>query len=573
MDNFLKTDSGFETTLKLVETINRSTDDYLFIWDIPADRRWIFGNVEKKYDICRSDGETVSTQDFMQIVYPADRATVTRELRFMANGEKEEYNLDYRWLNRQGDKVWVNCHGTLIRDAQNKPHLMIGRASEENLRHLYNPLTSLWNKVKLLQKMKHRLTQGTGYLMCLDVDNLAAINFAHGRAYGDALLKEIAEYLENRLGVGYAYHVDHNYFIADLENAGEEDVRDFYLQISEIMQDKCTLTAGAVPVSNQLFTNETQLLDSVNMTLKKAKEISNNRIEFFSPEDLRKRVSSVALLEEMKQSIENGYVGFEVYYQPQIHSGDYELYGVEALLRYTSPTRGMVYPDEFIPVLEQSRLICDVGMWVLEQALIQCKEWRKILPQLRVSVNFSSIQFEEALMAEEVLDKLRSVDLPGEALTIEITETVELHNNEQFRNTIKALKSFHINFAIDDFGTGYSNLGYLKQLNIDEIKIDRVFVSGIEKDTYNHKLISNVLEFAKVNSIRTCCEGVENMEELIILELLFPDVIQGYLFDKPNKPEAIERTYICPETEEYAARIVFLKKIQEYRMHGRKMTV
>ena len=176
-------------------------------------------------------------------------------------------------------------------------------------------------------------------------------------------------------------------------------------------------------------------------------------------------------------------------------------------------------------------------------------------------------------MAEEVLDKLRRVDLPGEALTIEITETVELHNNEQFRNTIKALKSFHINFAIDDFGTGYSNLGYLKQLNIDEIKIDRVFVSGIEKDTYNHKLISNVLEFAKVNSIRTCCEGVENMEELIILELLFPDVIQGYLFDKPNKPEAIERTYICPETEEYASRIAFLGKIQEYRMHGRKMTV
>ena len=107
----------------------------------------------------------------------------------------------------------------------------------------------------------------------------------------------------------------------------------------------------------------------------------------------------------------------------------------------------------------------------------------------------------------------------------------------------------------------------MKQLNIDEIKIDRVFVKGIEKDTYNHKLVSNVLEFARVNSIRTCCEGVENMEELVTLEVLFPDVIQGYLFDKPNCAEVIERTYICSRTAEYVARQQFIEKIREYKLN------
>jgi EAL domain-containing protein (putative c-di-GMP-specific phosphodiesterase class I) len=240
------------------------------------------------------------------------------------------------------------------------------------------------------------------------------------------------------------------------------------------------------------------------MTLKKAKAISNNRIEFFSSEDLSKKIASLALLEELKQSVENDCEGFEVYYQPQLRAGNYDLYGVEALLRYNSKTRGKVFPDEFIPVLEQSGLIKDVGMWVLEQALSQCKEWRKTLPNLRVSVNFSVLQFEDPYLAEKVVEKVREAKLTGDALTVEITESMEIHNSEQILHTMKYMKEYHINFSIDDFGTGYSNLGYLKHMNVDEIKIDRVFVSGIEKDTYNHNLISNVIEFAKGNAIRTC---------------------------------------------------------------------
>ncbi len=565
MDNFLKTTDGFETTLRLVETINRSTDDYLFIWDIKADTRWFFGDIDKYYDIRKNGSETNSTPDMLKIIYPADSEAVLKSLTQIAKGEKDTHNMDYRWVNRSGQKVWINCHGTVIRDNENKPHIMIGRVSEENLRHLYNPLTALWNKNKLRIDLKAYLEESGRYLMLLDIDNLSTINLTHGRDYGDCLLKEIADLCESLEESHAAYHVDHNYFAIVLNARSEQEVRRIHKQIREKMLGKCTFTVSAVPIDKTLFYDETQLMDSVNMTLKKAKNISNDRIEFFSAEDLSRKISSLELLEELKKSVENDFEGFEVHYQPQICAGSYEIYGVEALLRYNSKTRGRVFPDEFIPILEESRLIRVVGLWVLRQALIQCEKWRESLPELHVSVNFSALQFEDPQLAEKIIAIVDEIGLPGDALTVEITESVELHNNMQLDNNIKCLKQHNISFAIDDFGTGYSNLSYLKQMNVDEIKIDRVFVSGIEKETYNHKLVSNVIEFAKGNNIRTCCEGVENIHELAILELLLPDVIQGYLFDKPDTAEKIENTYIISSSPEFIQRGEFINTIQKFK--------
>ena len=565
MDNFLKSVDGFETTLKLIETINRSTDDYLFIWDIPADMRWFFGDIDTHYDIRKNGSETNNTSEMMRIIHPADREAVKKSLAQISSGEKDTHNMDYRWITRDGRTVWINCHGNVIRDSKNQPYLMIGRVSEENLRHLYNPLTSLWNKNKLRLDMKQRLAQGGGSLLLLDVDGLATINLSHGRSYGDDILKEIAQLCENLEWTETAYHVDNNDFALVLNVDSQEEILHVYKQIQEAMAEKCTITASAVPIDKALFLDETQLLDSINMTLKKAQGNGGNYLEFFSAEELSRKITSLELLEEMKQCIENDFEGFEVYYQPQVKAGTYALYGVEALLRYRSPSRGIVFPDEFIPVLEQSRLIQVVGMWVLEQSLAQCKKWRATLPDLHVSVNFSALQFEDPNLAEQVIQKVKNADLPGNALTVEITETMELRNSQQIINTIKNLKHFHINFAIDDFGTGYSNLSYLKQMNVDEIKIDRVFVSGLERATYNHNLISNVIEFAKGNAIRTCCEGVENPQELMTLEFLFPDIIQGYLFDKPNTADAIERRYIHSDFSEYSQRTLFIQKMQELK--------
>lgn len=565
MDNFFKTAEGFKTTLELMDTINHSTNDYLFVWDIHADTRWFFGDIDKYYDVRKNGSATNSTEEMMEIIHPADRAAVLESLTQIAEGKKEIHNMDYRWINRNGEIVWINCQGRVICDDEKKTHIMIGRVSEENLRHLYNPLTSLWNKNKLRQDLKKKLAVSKGYLLYLDIDGLTAINLTNGRAYGDELLKEIAEFCESHEQISVAYHVDYNDFVLILNVDSEDEVKKVFQDIRDQMIEKCTFTASAVPIEQSLFLDETQLLDSLNMTLKKAKAISNDRIGFFATEDLSKKMASLALLDELKQSVEKNFEGFEVYYQPQLCAGTYELYGVEALLRYTSNIRGKVFPDEFIPVLEQTGLIKKVGMWVLEQALTQCKKWREILPKLKVSVNFSVLQFEDIYLAEKVIQKVKEAGLAGEALTVEITESMEIHNSEQIMNTMRYLKEFDINFSLDDFGTGYSNLGYLKSMKVDEIKIDRVFVKGIEEDSYNYKLISNVIEFAKGNAIRICCEGVENTRELVALEGLFPDIIQGYLFDKPNTATMIEKIYIDAASDEYAKRMEFYKELMELK--------
>lgn len=565
MDNFLKTDNGFKTALKLIETINRSTDDYLFIWDIANDKRWFFGDIDKYYDIDKSESATITTNEFLKIIHSADADAVLKSLNDVKDGKQDFHDMDYRWINRNGQKVWVNCHGSVIRDDKNNPHLMIGRASEEKLRHLYNPLTSLWNHIRLMQDLTGLLDNSKGYLLLLDIDRLSSINLTHGSEYGDSLLKEIAEFIEKVDGVIGAYHIEHNNFVLMLDADSDAEVSAVYETVKRQMLDKCTFTASAAPVDKTIFFNETQLIEALNVTLKNTKMISKNRLEFFSQDDIFENISTLALLEELRQSVENDCDGFEVYYQPQVRSGSYEIYGVEALLRYNSKTIGMTFPSEFIPVLEQSRLIHKVGLWVLRQALSQCKKWRKFAPKLYVSVNLSPLQFEDPLLSSKIIDEIQKVGLSGDALTLEITESAGLVGNISVENTIKKLKSHGIFFSIDDFGTGYSNLVYLKQLFIDEIKIDRAFVSDIEKKTYNHKLIGNIIEFANANGIMVCCEGIENTRELGIIETLSPDILQGYLFDKPMSAASIEKRYFDNSSPEFKRRTEFVKRLYEYK--------
>lgn len=565
MDRFFKSAENVETTLKLVDAISHTTDDFFFIWEIKEDINRFFGDVNKRYDLKLDKDGTNSTDAMLDIIYPADRKAVTEDLKAIANGEKDTHNLNYRWVTKDGQRVWINCHGNVIKDKDGNPFVMIGRVSEEAMRHLFNPLTGLWNKTKLREDLKEKLQNGKGYLMLFDIDSLATINLSHGRDYGDELLKEIGEVFENYDGIETVYHINYADFAIVTTKNTEYEVKKIFEGISRAFEEKCTFNASAVPINRELFPDTGQLIDSMNLTLKKAKENVEDNLAFFSEADLQAKLTEIGLLEELKQSVENNFSGFEVYYQPQVLAGTYKLSGVEALLRYDSPTRGRVFPDEFIPVLEKFRLIEDVGLWVLETAVKQCKLWRDVNAELSVSVNFSTIQFEDRLIVEKIVKVLEKYDFPPEALTVEITESVELHQSEHFAEVLKFLKEYGIHFSIDDFGTGYSNLGYLKQMKVDEIKIDRIFVSGIEKGTYNYKLISNLIEFAKTNYIDVCCEGVESTRELAILEGLYPDLFQGYLFDKPTTAYGIEKTYLNPDTDEYKNREEFIGKIYEFK--------
>ena len=530
----------------VMEVFSQSTDDFLFVFDIEKDEIRFFGSLTETYPIRTLPNGSVTREDLLSIVHPADRQALADDIERIAGGKQPTHDMDLRLMDRKGNFIWTSCRGTVITNKNGDPSIMVGRISEEALNHLFNPLTGLWNKVKLREDLKGFLAEQQSYLLLMDIDGLSSINLRHGRAYGDALLKEIAGLLENHPRVRRAYHIDHNNFMAVVQSDDEDTVRGVFDSVQNEIKERCTFTASAVPVNQSLFTDPGRVLDSVNLTLKKAKQNKHNHLEFFSVAEIDQNIHALVLLESLKQSVQQDFEGFELYYQPQMKSGSYHVLGVEALLRYRLPTGERVFPDEFIPLLEQSRLIDRVGLWVLRTALLQCKAWRRFVPDLRVSVNFSIAQFEDTCLAEKVLQILTDTDMPGDALTVEITESLELRESQSFLKTSRLLRAQGILLSIDDFGTGYSNLGYLKRMRMDEIKIDRMFVTGIRKNIYNYKLISNILSFARANDIHVCCEGVESTKELLVLESLQPDLLQGYLFAKPGPAEEIEKCFFNP---------------------------
>ena len=547
----------------VMEVFSQSTDDYLFIFDIEKDEIRFFGSITETYSIRTLEDGSVTIEDLMNVVHPADRKALAEDIERIASGVQNTHNMDLRLVDRWGNIVWTSCRGTVINNKNGDPSIMVGRISEEALNHLVDPLTGLWNKLKLREDLKTFLQEQNSYLLQMDIDGLSSINLGHGRAYGDVILKEIASLLTEHPLVRRAYHIDDNNFMAVVSGNREETVHAVFDFVQNAMRERCTLTAGAVPVNRELFADAGRVLDSVNLTLKKTKQEKRDCLEFFSVEEIDQDIHTLTLLEAMKKSVQNGFEGFEVYYQPQVKSGSYHIVGVEALIRYQLPGGERVFPDEFIPILEQTRLIDEVGLWVLETALLQCKVWRRFVPDLRVSVNFSIAQFEDVSLAEKVMKILETTGMPGDALTVEITESLELRESQVFQKIGKYLRARGVLLSIDDFGTGYSNLGHLKRMRMDEIKIDRMFVAEIRKNIYNYKLISNILSFAKANDIRVCCEGVESTQELLLLESLQPDLLQGYLFSKPGTASEIENRFFNPESAEYEQYLSFVKKIYE----------
>lgn len=556
-----------EKIKKYLDTLNiigKTTNAYVYLWNIEADEFWYSDEIDKAYTL-HDDGQVFhKSADLQKIVHPADWDMLQKDLAKISDGTKKNHNMDYRWINRWGEIVWINCRGTVINDDKGRPFVMLGRVSDEQLRPLYHPMTKLFNKEKLLQDFREELLEkSTGYLMLIGIDKLGDINLKYGRRYGDDVIKKCAESLENMESLYDIWHVEHNCFALYLDVETKEEVRKIYNRLAEEVQSICTLSAGVVPNKKEMFKEVHNLYDCAELTLEKAKNNGIGSIMFFSQEDLEEKKKEIQLLGEMQESVKNDCSGFYLFYQPQVKSGNYQLYGAEALLRYHSERRGEVYPDEFIPILEQSGLINQVGLWVLKTALLQCRQWRKLVEDFHISVNFSAEQLRDSYVAEMVLEVLKETGMPGNALTIELTESSQLQEIPYFDSVFSRWREAGIELSIDDFGTGYASMAYLKQLSVNEIKIDRMFVKGIEEATYNYRLISNMIEFAKSNGLRVCCEGVETLQELTVLEGLSPEMIQGYLFAKPCKKEEFEQAYIRTETPEHKKYTEFVRTIYQ----------
>lgn len=541
-----------EAYLEMMQTLGKSTDEYLFLWELTKDRLWIFGDMRKSYNLFPKEENLYSIEDYRNIVYADDVGRLTENLRKVTSGQLPKHNMAYRLVDKKGNRVWISCRGEVREDERTGSLLILGRISDTVHRYKVDELTGLFNKIKLQEDLEDELIiEKKGYLMMIGIDNLKNINMKHGRKIGDKTVKYFAKKLEEEVSSMSVYRLESGCFAIYLENIHAEGIRELYERIKIKIANHFTISAGAATLDGMTKEDTERLYLYAEYALDESKKEGKGELEFFEASEYNVKLSSIELLEELGESVQNGCSGFSLVYQPQIKEGTYQLYGAEALLRYDSPKRGRVMPGDFVPLLEQTGLICTVGLWVLKTALTQCKKWRTRMPQFHISVNMSYVQLMESNIKEDVLKILRESGLSGEALTLEVTESVQLQNFQYYNEIFSEWRKAGIEISVDDFGTGYSSLGYLKNLKIDEIKIDRCFVSGIHNSSYNYRLLCNIVELASSTQIRVCCEGVEEREELQVLAELKPDLLQGYYFSKPCEVEEFEGIYFEFENSAY----------------------
>ncbi|MBM6828302.1 EAL domain-containing protein [Anaerotignum lactatifermentans] len=477
-----------------------------------------------------------SLEQWYQVIYESDRRRLQRYVDGLFHRTEEKYNFNYRLRNRKGQLVWVTSKGKCTFDEEGHPKYFLGFLVVPKERQDDDEKT---RQAAFLQELNALHSQGEdGYLLMVNVDDLSQINLKYGREFGDGILRN----LENSMGSAQSrfsrpFRNGHSSFCTLVTGTHREIVESYFRTLQQDMQAQCTLSRGCVSLQEFQVPSSELLVHYASSALDTAKLNGKNRLVFFHPEDYERRLAEIELQAELEEAVKENFSGFSLRYQPQVRSETFELAGAEALVRFHSPRRGMVLPAEFVPILERSGLMIPVGSWVLRTALAQCRVWREKLPSFRISVNMSYTQLRCPEIQAEVLSELRENDLPGSALTIEVTEGIELQEYGYLNAIFSAWKKEGIEISVDDFGTGYSSLGWLKKLEIDEIKIDRCFISGIQHSVYNLRLVSNIIEVAKSGFLRVCCEGVETMEELAALETLQPALYQGFYFSKPVPPE------------------------------------
>jgi len=385
-------------------------------------------------------------------------------------------------------------------------------------------------------------------LMMLDIDRFRGVNDTLGYAAGDALIQTVAARLRRCCaGVASLAHLGGDEFAVIYETAaGVDAVETLARRLLDEIARPCELehyhlstTASAGVV---LFPLEElgadQLIARADTALSHAKGTGRNRFEFYSPRMDAPSLHRLVLESHLRGALQRNE--FVLHYQPQYELASGNPVGMEALLRWQHPQWGLVSPAEFVPLLEESGLIVEVGAWVLRRACAQAAAWqREGLGRLRMAVNLSALQLRQAELAEQVGAVLKETGLAPRDLELELTESMLMEEAETPLAILTALRRTGVSIAIDDFGTGYSSLSYLKRFPVDALKIDREFVREIEHDVDDATIVGAIVHLAHSLGFRVVAEGVESSGQLAALRAHGCDEVQGFLFGRPLPPETM----------------------------------
>lgn len=455
-------------------------------------------------------------------------------------------------------QVEVSSHSIVFEGRQARVSLVQDVTERQQLHHKllhqahHDMLTGLPNRLLLLDRMQQALASAArqgrkAAVMCLDLDRFKQINDTYGHTVGDQCLKEVADRLRSRLraadtvarsgGEEFTVVVGELACVADAEKVAEDLLSALR---RPIVADQYPIDISAslgISIYPDHGADAGELWRSADAAMYRVKRSGGNHFVLVSHEISRTASEANELEIFMRRALKDG--GFEVYYQPE-YSANGSLRGLEALLRLHHPKYGMVSPDRFIPIAEESGLIVPVGNWVLREVCRQSEEWRARGCSVgRVAINVSPLQFMRMDFSRQVRQVVAEMGVAPDSLEIEMTETTVMRNVEEVARQMRDLADLGVRFSVDDFGTGYSSLRHLHQLPIQTLKIDRSFVERVCEPNGTSSLVQAILSLAHSLDLQVVAEGVEREEQAEALVRMGCDILQGYLFARPQPADRI----------------------------------
>lgn len=381
--------------------------------------------------------------------------------------------------------------------------------------------------------------------MLVGVDNFKELNEKYGAKTGDEVLNiltdAIRRYIDTQLRIfrmpGDECAIFMPYTIEDSIEQAKNLYKRIRNRIDRVIEHRkydifFTISAGAAEFDTERDSFN-DLLKNAKFSLHVAKLNGKNRCEIFDSVNYMEYIKKLGIQDELRRCISEGFEGFELYFQPIYNPQNDKLSGAEALIRWNCSKYGFMGPDKFIPLLEESALIIPLGRWIIDTAAKACNRWITNIPDFVMHINLSFVQIVKSNIIKDVLERIGRYSAANNHYVFEITETIEMDRIPAVERVFKEFIKNDFRLAIDDFGTGYSNYGYMRDKIFDIVKVDRSFITDIDKQRNNYLMVSFIIKMAHEMGLHVCIEGVETKEELACVRELGADYIQGYYYGKP----------------------------------------